>query len=224
MRINNLSKRYGEQVVFKDFSLEINEGEITCVLGASGVGKTTLLRVLAGLTEYDGKIEELPCNAAFVFQEPRLLPHLTVEQNLQFVGGRYEDIKELLKKTELISLKDKKAGLLSGGEKQRVSIARAFLADAPLLLLDEPFSFLDTGLKIRLMNVLARLWSEKKPTTVLVTHDLEVALALGHRVVVLEGGKILLDARPNRREYPSVYGEGGEVKKEILRVLSREND
>ena len=223
MKIRNLSKRYGEQVVFEDFSLEINEGEITCILGASGVGKTTLLRIFAGLTEHSGEIERLPCRAAFVFQEHRLLPHLTVAQNLQFVGGRDEDIQEILEKTELTALKDKRAGTLSGGEKQRVSIARAFLADAQLLLLDEPFSSLDTGLKIRLIRVLARLWEEKKPTTILVTHDLEEALALGHRIVVIEKGKVSLDVRPNRSDFPSVYGESETVKKEILRVLCREN-
>ena len=206
MRINNLSKRYGEQVVFKDFSLEINEGEITCVLGASGVGKTTLLRVLAGLTEYDGEIEELPCNAAFVFQEPRLLPHLTVEQNLQFVGGRYEDIDGILPKLSLVEFRDTRAGKLSGGEKQRVALARAFLADAPVTLLDEPFSSLDTALKIRLCKSVVALWQEKKNTLVAVTHDIEEALMLAHRIIVLKKGAVALDIRPKREKFPADYG------------------
>ena len=145
-----VSKSYNEKQVFDNLTLDIHEGEILCVLGESGGGKTTLLNILAGLIPYDGEVENAPSNVGFIFQEPRLLPNLTVEGNLLYAGGKSEQIEEILRKTELLSLRNKRPKELSGGEKQRVAIARAFLSDAKLLLLDEPFSSLDTALKIRI--------------------------------------------------------------------------
>ena len=131
----------------------------------------------------------------------------------------YEICQNILKKIGLLAHKDKRPKQLSGGEKQRVSIARAFLSDAPLLLLDEPFASLDTALKIRLCEAFGQLWREKKPTVVLVTHDIEEALMLGHRIIVLDEGKIVCDCKVERGEggYPSSYGS---VCKERDRLLS----
>lgn len=157
-----VSKSYGAKTVFENFMLDIKDGEILCVLGKSGSGKTTLLNILAGLTEFLGQTEGVPQRVGYIFQEPRLLPNLTVAENLAYIGATDSAIEEILSKTELIALKDKRPKALSGGEKQRVSIARAFLTDAPLLLLDEPFSSLDTALKIRLSRAFAELWKEKK--------------------------------------------------------------
>ena len=213
-----ISKSYGEKKVFDGFSLEILEGEILCVLGESGGGKTTLLNILAGLTEYEGSVE-VPEKVGYVFQESRLLPNLTVAENLRYVGGRDENITEILQKTELLSLKDKRPKALSGGEKQRVALARAFLSDAPLLLLDEPFSSLDTALKIRLCGVFAALWREKKQTTVFVTHDIEEACMLAHRVIVLRKGEIALDIRMPDGRLPRSYGENSEEKQKLLTTL-----
>ena len=100
-----------------------------------------------------------------------------------------------------------------------MSIARAFLSGAPLLLLDEPFSSLDTALKIRLWQVFARLWQETKPTAVFVTHDIEEAWALGHRIILLKEGKAVLDMRPTRTEFPAKYGETCEEKQALLRAV-----
>ena len=124
-----ISKSYGGQVVFDNFALEIEEGKILCVLGESGGGKTTLLNILAGLTAYEGVIDGAPKKVGYIFQEPRLLPNLTVEENLRYAGGRPEKIDELLAKTELTAQRKKKPRALSGGEKQRVAFARAFLSD-----------------------------------------------------------------------------------------------
>ena len=214
-----ISKSYEEKQVFDNFALDIHEGEILCILGESGGGKTTLLNILAGLIPYDGEVKNAPQKVSFIFQEPRLLPNLTVEGNLLYVGGRYEFMEEILQKTELISLRNKRPKELSGGEKQRVAIARAFLSDAKLLLLDEPFSSLDTALKIRIAKVFAQLWKEEKRTAVFVTHDLEEALMLGHRVIVLKDGKIVCDMRLSEGELPRAYGEEREAKAEILKVL-----
>ena len=215
-----ISKTFGEKKVFENLEIEINEGEVTCILGASGVGKTTLLRILAGLEPFEGNIETPPKKCAFVFQEARLLPYLTVEENLLYVGCDKERIDETLEKAEILALKTQKAGTLSGGEKQRTAFARAFAVEADTLLLDEPFSSLDTALKIRLWNTFARLWEEKKQTAVIVTHDLEEAWALGHRIMLLKDGKIALDIRPKRSVYPTPYGETSAEKTEFIeRVL-----
>lgn len=214
-----VSKAYGQTQVFENLALEISEGEIFCVLGESGGGKTTLLNILSGLTGYTGELQGVPDSVGYIFQEPRLLPNLTVEQNLRYVGGKDEEIEEILQKTELYGLRKKYPKQLSGGEKQRVNIARAFLVDAPLLLMDEPFSSLDTGLKIRLAKVFAELWEKKKPTTVFVTHDIEEACMLAHRVAVLKKGKIALDMQMPSGVLPREYGKQGEEKEKILGAL-----
>ena len=211
-----VSKSYGAKTVFENFALDIKDGEILCVLGKSGSGKTTLLNILAGLTEFSGQTEGVPQRVGYIFQEPRLLPNLTVAENLAYIGATESAIEEILRKTELIALKDKRPKALSGGEKQRVSIARAFLTDAPLLLLDEPFSSLDTALKIRLSRVFAELWKEKKTTAVFVTHDIEEAWMLAHRIVVIEDGKLAAEFRLEDSELPREYGAGTELKQRVL--------
>ena len=211
-----VSKSYGAKTVFENFMLDIKDGEILCVLGKSGSGKTTLLNILAGLTEISGQTEGVPQRVGYIFQEPRLLPNLTVAENLAYIGATESAIEEILRKTELIALKDKRPKALSGGEKQRVSIARAFLTDAPLLLLDEPFSSLDTALKIRLSRAFAELWQEKKTTAVFVTHDIEEAWMLAHRIVVIEDGKLVAEFRLEDSELPREYGAGTELKQRVL--------
>ncbi len=214
-----LSKSYGEKKVFENFELEVAEGEILCVLGASGAGKTTLLNALAGLVPFEGEVTPMPKKVGYVFQEPRLIPNLTVWQNLSYVGGRVENIDEILRKTELWEHRNKRPRSLSGGEKQRVAFARAFVFDCDLLLMDEPFSSLDTALKIRMFETFARVWEEKKPTAILVTHDLEEAWALGHRIILLKEGKIAFDVRPTRETFPAKYGSGGAEKETLLKAV-----
>lgn len=217
-----VGKRYLDKVVFARLDLEIRFGEILCVLGPSGVGKTTLLRMLAGLTDYDGEIFNLPENVGYIFQEPRLIPHLTVAGNLAYVGVETGKIDGILEKCGLLSCKNQKASTLSGGEKQRVAFARAFANRANLLLLDEPFSSLDIALKMKLYQSFATLWSEDRPTSVLVTHDIEEALALAHRVVVLKDGKIVCDLRLERKELPSAYGAFAREREILLQSLIKE--
>ena len=214
-----ITKKYGTKTVFENFSLKIREGEILCVLGASGVGKSTLLNILAGLFACEGTIEKASEKVGYIFQEPRLLPNLTVAQNLQYVGGRVEDIRKILEKVELCGLENEYPETLSGGEKQRVAIARAFLSESPLVLLDEPFSSLDTALKLRLINVFVELWKKRKQTAVFVTHDIEEAWLLGHRIIVIEGGEVVFDITPKNQTLPRTYGEESEEKKTLLQAL-----
>ncbi len=220
MRIR-ISKAYGEKRVFDGLSLDVEEGEILCVLGASGSGKTTLLNAVAGLIDYQGEIENPPKSVGYIFQEPRLVPNLSVRENLRYVGGRDEIIDEILQKIGLFDRCGDRASKLSGGEKQRVAFARAFVVEKDAVLLDEPFSSLDTALKIRLMGVFAELWKEKKQTAVFVTHDVEEACALGHRIVVLDEGKIVFDEQL-KGEIPRKYGEASAVKEKLLKAILKE--
>jgi ABC-type nitrate/sulfonate/bicarbonate transport system ATPase subunit len=201
--------------------LESKKGEIRCILGESGGGKTTLLNGIAGLTSFKGEMEYIPNDVADIFQENRLLPHLTIEQNLAFVGAKQEEIERALKGVELYEKREKRPSKLSGGERRRVSIARAFAMDFSLLLMDEPFSSLDTALKIRLIGVFANLWKEKKgeKTAIFVTHDLEEALMIADRIVVLSGGKIVFDEAVKREEFPSKYSSPSPVRQRVLEAL-----
>ena len=189
MRVKGLKKAYGEVRVFDGLELEFPEGQITCVMGESGVGKTTLLKILAGLTDYEGQVEG-GGKTAFVFQEPRLLAHMSVEENIAFAVGRCgvskEEIGEMLAQVGLGGMEKRRAKTLSGGEAARVALVRAFAYDAPIILLDEPFSALDKENKERAKNAFLALWKRKKQTVVLVTHDETEAAELGNKVVVLQ--------------------------------------
>lgn len=217
----NVSKKYANTPVYENFSLEIEEGKITCLLGASGCGKTTLLNMLAGLTPYEGRIGNVPERISYIFQEERLLPNLTVKQNVALVLGKNADgkkISEMLEKVELSGKEDAYPAELSGGQAQRVSVARAFAYPSGLILMDEPFSSLDTALKIRLIDVFCRLWQEEKRTAVFVTHDAEEAYMLAHRAVLLDEGKVVADISEND-PVPRAYGESSRFKQRILAEL-----
>ncbi|MBP5242183.1 MAG: ABC transporter ATP-binding protein [Clostridia bacterium] len=221
MKLSHIVKSYGKQTVFRDFSLEIREGEILCILGASGVGKTTLLNILAGITPYEGTAENIPEKISYIFQEPRLLPNLTVRQNLAFAGGERARIERLLNGVELAEHADKRPSQLSGGQRQRAAIARAFCLPFDLLLMDEPFSSLDTALKIRLTELFAKLWQEegKRRSAVFVTHDLEEALMLADRIVVLKEGKVAYETELKKEKFPADYGRACAEREKLLSIL-----
>lgn len=193
MKIINLSKGYGEKVVLSGLSLEAERGKITCVLGENGGGKTTLLNAVASLISYSGDIvfeDESEKNPAYIFQEPRLLPNLTVEKNLLLVRKNPAAVADVLKGLGLEGKKGAYPSFLSGGEKQRVAIARALLYNSDFFLLDEPFSALDIKRKNLFVSEFFKLWQEKGFTALFVTHSVDEAVALSHKVAVLSGGKI----------------------------------
>ncbi len=197
--VEGLTKRFGDTTVFEDFSMEIDPQGVTVVLGPSGCGKTTLLRCISGLeSTASGRFPGLGgAHTSMVFQEPRLLPWATVRENLHFVaqdgaGHRKPNagstgIGELLDAVELGAYAESYPAELSGGMAQRVALARAFVVSAQLLLLDEPFRALDIALRIRMYALFRRLWAKERPTTLLVTHNVEEAVLQGDRVVVLAG-------------------------------------
>ncbi|MCM1557094.1 MAG: ABC transporter ATP-binding protein [Anaeroplasma bactoclasticum] len=194
IKLYEVCKRYDEKVIFDHFNLEFPKDKITCILGESGVGKTTLLNMISGLTSYNGKIE-VDGKISYIFQEPRLILSLTVKENLKFTSPEVTDeqIDEILLRLEILDKKDTYPAKLSGGEAQRVSIARAFLFDAPIILMDEPFSSLDLSLKYKLISYFSNLWNANKKTVVFVTHDIDEAVLLAEDILVLKNGAIALN-------------------------------
>ena len=222
IELRNVTKRYGTQTVYEDFSLSLEEGKITCLLGASGCGKTTLLNMLAELTPFEGEIVPAGLRCSYIFQQPRLVPNLTVGGNLRLVCKDEERIVGMLARVGLSEKRNAYPAELSGGQAQRVSVARAFLHPAKLFLMDEPFSSLDTALKIRLIGLFCELWREQSPTVVFVTHDAEEACMLAHRVLIFGGeGKIAADIAGGET-IPRGYGEESALKRAVLGALLRE--
>lgn len=215
MVIEHLYKRYNDLVIFDDFSLEIAEGGVTCILGPSGAGKSTLLNILAGLTSFKGDVPSLVCS--YIFQQPRLVPNLTVRGNLSLVCRDKERVSDMLARVGLSDKEGSYPVALSGGQAQRVAIARAFLFDSRVVLMDEPFSSLDLKLKTHIMNVFREVRSGDGRTAVFVTHDVDEAVYLSDRIIVLDGGKIIFDS-PNAPA--DFYGQNTPLREKLFRVLS----
>jgi sulfonate transport system ATP-binding protein len=186
--------------VLNDINLEVAEGEFISIVGISGCGKSTLLKIIAGLEPattgevlLDGKaVREPSLECGIVFQEPRLLPWATVYQNIDFgipqgIGEeeRRKRINIHLEMTGLTGFAKALPNQLSGGMQQRVSIARALAGEPRALLLDEPFGALDALTRIQMQREILRIWEAEKRTMILVTHDIDEAIFLGDRVVVM---------------------------------------
>lgn len=191
MKLHCSSMKYGAFTVFGQLDFEPETEKITCVLGASGCGKTTLLNMIGGLVPFEGE-RDFPDRISYVFQTPRLIPALTVYRNLDYVLGDIRDkgkrqaaIRAVLSTMELSAYENSYPAELSGGMAQRVSMARAFCYKAPLLLMDEPFQALDIKLKDKLMREFLALRRADGRTVVFVTHDVDEAVALADRIVVL---------------------------------------
>lgn len=194
MQLTEVTKRYGGVTALDKLTLTIANGETTAVLGESGAGKTTLLRIIAGLTSCEGEVSGAG-RVSYVFQESKLLPNLTAEENLRFVlpKSEWEKTGEMLARVGLSGKQTRYPAQLSGGERQRVSLARALLFPHDVLLMDEPFSSLDLGLKKSLVELVRELQQERKETIIFVTHDVHEAVLLSSRAVVLARGRIIAD-------------------------------
>jgi putative spermidine/putrescine transport system ATP-binding protein len=215
LRLDGLVKRYGAQAAVDGVSLDAARGECIALLGPSGCGKTTTLRLVAGfITPDSGRIliggravERDPPyrrQIGMVFQNYALFPHLTAAGNVAFglemrnIGRAERDarVAEALAMVGLAALADRYPARMSGGQQQRVALARALVIRPELLLLDEPLSNLDAGLRVEMREEIARLRSAAGITTLFVTHDQEEALALADRVAVMDRGKIVEIAPP----------------------------
>jgi len=216
LNLNNITVRYGKTLVLDGVSLEVRRGEVVCLLGASGAGKSTLLRVIAGIdrptsgqvfidgsevSSERGFVEPENRHVGMVFQDYALFPHLTVEANVAFglrasrrareseIDGR-ETVRNLLARLGLERLAKSYPHMLSGGESQRVALARAMAPNPRILLMDEPFSSLDSRLRDEVRRHTFDVIRESATTTVMVTHDPEEAMRVGDRIALLDLGRL----------------------------------
>lgn len=206
MTIRNLGKTFtaanGKVEALKDIQLTMHKGEFISIVGASGCGKSTLLRIIMGLESKDAgsisiegrEIEDIGNNTSMVFQESRLLPWFTVEKNIHFgvtnnnkltKKQTEERVKELLELVGLENFGNVYPYQLSGGMQQRASIARALISNPRVLLMDEPFGALDALTRINMQHEILKIWQREHTTMVLVTHDIDEAIYLGDRVIVM---------------------------------------
>jgi len=235
-------KKKDELSVLENINLTINDGELVCLLGPSGCGKTTLLRLIAGLDQptsgeivANGEVVKKPSgDRAVIFQQYSLFPWLTVLQNVTFglemttKNSKEENIaaaERYLKSVGLIDFKDSYPHELSGGMKQRVAIIRSLLNHSPILLMDEPFSALDMQNRHKLQEQLIGVWKRFENTIVFVTHDVDEAVYLADKIVILDKnpGRIayIVDVdieRPRRRDSPEFI----KLQESIVKDLNME--
>lgn len=246
VEISHLRKEFGTEdnrvVAVDDVSLSIARGEFVCIVGPSGCGKSTLLRILAGLEEQTSGTITVdaagwPVQNAMVFQESGLFPWMTVQDNVAFGlmtrGIARSEIKDrvegALKLVGLTRFRKHYPHQLSGGMRQRGAIARAFVTDPGMLLMDEPFAALDAQNRTILQAELVRLWEETGKTVVYITHSIEEALLLGDRTVVMTAQpgrikEIIPIPFPHPRDVMALSSspEFGKLKLDIWRILESE--
>lgn len=198
VRLRNFVRTFGETTVLHRLDLDVQPGEFVALLGRSGSGKTTLLRTLAGLDAAPGQDVRVPSSRAVVFQDARLLPWKKVWRNVS-LGLKGPDIRDrseaALREVGLGHRLDAWPLTLSGGEAQRVALARALVREPRLLLLDEPFAALDALTRMRMHDLVLDLWRAHQPAVLMVTHDVDEAIALADRVLVLDSGRIAAQER-----------------------------
>lgn len=208
--VKNLTCSYEQKTIFDNFDVTFEQGKINVILGGSGVGKTTLLNAIAGIKSYEGQIEGCEGGVSYIFQKDRLIPSISVYKNLDLIlKGVVKDKaerKRMIEQTAVdLEISDVLKSLpseISGGQAQRVSVARAFLYPSDVMLLDEPFKALDTALKTRLIKQFAALQEKKNKTVVFVTHAIDECLLLADDYFVFDDApvKIVLQGKINSKK------------------------
>ncbi len=232
--INNLNMHFDELTLFNNFTFEFAEGTISCILGPSGCGKTTLLNIIGGLQKpQSGHVLGIDKKSiSYIFQEPRLLPWRTVQQNIELVlanaydePNRRQVARKFIDLVELNGFENYYPSQLSGGMRQRVSIARAFAYPSDLILMDEPLKGLDVKLKLTLIKAFARIWKADKRSVLFVTHDVDEALLLGHNIVVFNHVPIAVELQQTIADSITSRDLSTQkflaLKNELLSVLNR---
>ncbi len=227
VRVHNAVRRFGDRVVLDHLDLDIAESEFVVLLGPSGCGKSTLLRLLAGLDRPDGGEIRVPKDRAIVFQGARLLPWEKAWRNVTIgLTGGDAKAKALaaLDEVGLAERADAWPKTLSGGEAQRVALARALVSNPSLVLLDEPFAALDAITRLRMHALVRDLRAKHNAAMLLVTHDVDEAIALGDRILVMQSGRIGRELRvalsPEERSHGS---KRDELRVEMLDALGVAN-
>ena len=224
VRVRDLRRAFGDKVVLEHLDLTIAPGELVAVLGRSGSGKSTLLRTLAGLDPVQHGDVDVPGSVGVAFQEPRLLPWKRVADNVALAlperqrAQRQARARAVLDEVGLSDKHQVWPVTLSGGQAQRASLARALVSAPGLLLLDEPFSALDALTRLEMHDLVLSLWSEHRPAVLLVTHDVDEALKLADRVLVIDDGRVRHETDV-RRERPRDPADLADLRTELLGVL-----
>ncbi|MGM0378340.1 MAG: ABC transporter ATP-binding protein [Bacillota bacterium] len=226
--IKNLNKKYNNEIIFKNFNLKINKNEITTIIGPSGSGKTTFLKILSGIDKnYNGDIIGIDKRLiSYIFQTPRLLPWKTVYGNVLFVNDDNKKIESILKNVDLWDSRNLFPKELSGGMKQRVSIARAFNYPSNILLMDEGFKGLDYKLKNNLIKYFEKIWKKNKKTVINVTHNIDEALLISDRVIQFSDSpvRILNDIEINIKKEERFENEKlKDIKSEFIKENNGKN-
>tara|TARA_Y100000589_G_scaffold167649_2_gene159533 strand:- start:1195 stop:2118 length:924 start_codon:yes stop_codon:yes gene_type:complete len=244
LNIKNLSKKFGKISVLKDINLKANKGEIISIVGPSGSGKTTLLRCLSGFCNIDnGKIildskeiqnlEANKRNISYVFQESPLFPHLSVIENILFniQDVDHEKLNFLLEKIQITQLKNRYPYEISGGENQRISVARSLIRNPDLLLLDEPFNSLDNSIKEHTKELVFDIIKKTNTTTIIVNHDTRESLEISDKILVLDKDNINMIntpvnvyTKPKTLNIAKLFGEVNCLDIEGKKIYCRPNN
>jgi len=226
----------GSLTALDGVSLSVAPGELVCILGASGCGKSTMLNLIAGLDQPTSGRVAVDGRPAYMFQEAALFPWLTVAKNVSLPlklrgiprAARPDRVHELLRLVQLDGFADKRPHELSGGMRQRLSLARAFAQEADVLLMDEPFGALDAMTRDLLHHELERLWSDRSRAIIFVTHNVREAVRLGDRVVLMSSrpGRVAEEfpielLRPRRIEAPEVSALSAEITERLRAEVRR---
>lgn len=245
LELNNVSKSFGGSAVLKDINLSVEKGEFVAIVGFSGAGKTTLINLISGLLKTDtgtAKLNDLEITGpgpdrGIVFQNYSLLPWLSVFENILLAvdavnlnwsaAKKEEHVEKYIAMVNLTRARDKKPGELSGGMRQRVSVARALAMDPQILLLDEPLSALDALTRATLQDEISRIWSENKKTVLMITNDPDEGILLADRIIPLTAGpgatlgpEIVIDLpRPRDRKAINHHPRFKEIRRELISFM-----
>lgn len=217
--IKNINKKFNEKIIFNDFDINFYRNEVNCIIGKSGCGKSTLLNIISGIIPNDNKNFETieKYGVSYIFQDDRLIDWLTVGENIKLVVKKFYNKKKLDelcdKYLELVGIKEYKnyyPQMLSGGLRQRVNIARAFIYPSKIVIMDEPFKSIDVINKEIIMNNFKKILEKEKRTVLFVTHDIDEALLLSDKIYVLGNSPV---------EIKKVFINLNVIKSEIYKLI-----